>query len=227
MTKWLSVLVIALLIVLASANLLAAEDVQGKAFKAAGPIVIDGDAAEWAEVIKPENALASNKPMVEAYVQWDEAALYFLVKVADTNFIVGTQGSFWNTDCVELFLDGNNTKKSGYDKSCAQFWFCLNNDGTTVYIGQWHRPGDAIDSSIFGGKVPDLEAAVAITKGTGYVMEIKIPAKNLKLDALAAGKQIGFNYTVNDTASGNFYWSAGKNVNTFEKPKTWGTVTLQ
>ena len=204
------------------------------AAKLAGEITLDGYADEWEQNVafKADPMYSGDSfdviPKSVLWMAWDAKNLYVFARVLDNKISVLKPKEFWAVDCLELFIDGMNTKGEGYDINSAQFWLCPasgDDPDNPIYIGQWKRPGDAIEATIYGN-LPGMEGAVVVDD-LGYSMEIKIPASNLAMEGFSHGQVIGFNYTVFDADTGaGTHWSASKAVKTFEHPNTWGDVEL-
>jgi hypothetical protein len=234
-----AVVVILVLALLSVSSLFAQEEVPYKksiAIRATQEINLDGYSDEWEEMmgllVDPmyTGDTFDAFPMSAMWMQWDEENLYVLVRVMDTQASVAQPDQFWAVDSVELFIDGLNVKGEGYDRNSAQFWFCPGGagaDGDELYVGQWHREGDAIDATLYGG-VPGIEGALSFDDN-GYIMEIKISAAALALDfGFLPNQVIGFNYTVFDVDKGmGTFWATSKAVKNYEHPSLWGKIILK
>ncbi len=104
-------------------------------------------------------------------LRWDEEKLYVFIRVVD-DVKCNTAGAVYNNDAVEVYLDGNNSKKSTKDSDDKQLMYQWGKEnGTTAY------------------KFVDLD--------DGYSMEIEIPWSIIKTE-VSAEKQIGFDIDVTD-----------------------------
>ena len=81
--------------------------------RAPSPIQIDGDLTDWqwltaATVKTARTTVGAQAPPAEFHVAWDEARVYFAVKVHDAAFVEPPKAArFWDGDSVELWLDGD------------------------------------------------------------------------------------------------------------------------
>lgn len=231
-----SVFVVAMALIAVLATAAYAEEIPFKtsvAVRLEGEITLDGFSDEWEDIMKwkADPMYTGDSfdvvPKSALWMAWDESNLYFFVRVVDGTISVPKPAEFWAVDTVELFIDGDNHKGEGYSKTDAQYWICPGgggDDGTGVYVGQWHRDGDGIEATLYGA-VPGVEAGLNVDD-LGYTIEVVIPASALGLTGFSAGQKIGFNYTVYDLEFGGTFWATSKAVNTFQYPNLWGTVTL-
>lgn len=221
----------------------------GVAIKAVDEIVLDGFSDEWEAVIKWRAEAMSTVealdvlPQSVLWMQWDEANLYFFVRVMDPVLSAANPLYFWECDVVELFLDGENAKTELYNINTGQFWATPvggGEDGSEPTIGRWGQAGgdplvvagiqhpDLWNLPALTGTVPGMEVAVNVDD-IGYTMEIKIAASAIGLEGLEAGDVIGFNYMVTDiNAVGSTFWATSKadDTKSQEHPSLWGEVTL-
>ncbi len=106
----------------------------------------------------------------EVRTLWDEEALYVLADVTDPHL-----GAYeeWNADCIEIYVDEDNSKASPYDSNDFQY--------RVNYRGEL-----SADTR--------LEARAVLTDH-GYLVEARIPFKNI---TAAQGRTIGFDIQVSD-----------------------------
>jgi hypothetical protein len=188
------------------------------------PVVIDGRADDlWSEsreykignmiYLPPSNDedfSASYKAM------WDEKNLYVLVDVTDDSLTNDSDSEMWYfDDCVEFFIDADNSKSDSYGDNDAQYHFDWDKNNPTM-------------SQFQHGRLDGIEFAM-ITTENGYRTEIKFPWSTLGVEP-SAGKKIGLDVHVNDDDDGGdrdskLTWR-GKEDNAWETPSVFGTAEL-
>jgi hypothetical protein len=146
---------------------------------------------------------------------WDGNNLYLYIVVTDTVKINNAEpGSPWEGDCVELFIDGNNSKGPSYDGQ---------NDLQYVFRYNGKAPFQVSLNRTEGVKYTQFDTSA------GYVMEIKIPWKTLGV-SVVVGNLIGIEIQVgnDNTGSGRQnkigWWSSGDNA--WTDPSTFGTLVF-
>ncbi len=96
-------------------------------------------------------------------IMWDEVSLFFLVEITDDIEMVDSGAEPWSDDCVELFIDLNNSKNSSYLPSeTDEYQIAFSKNVTNTYVVNHHDQMEGMDW------------AWANTQG-GYVFEIEIP----------------------------------------------------
>lgn len=192
--------------------------------QAAQPPAIDGvEEGLWsgARAYKMDNVIYS-APSSDADFSaryktlWDAKNLYVLVDVTDDNLKNDSDPESWyQDDCVEVFIDADNSKSGEYDDNDFQFHF--NWDKTKPTMGETKH-----------GNVANVEFAMVATTG-GYRAEIKFPWTTLGVKP-SAGAKIGLDVHVNDDDDGGdreskLTWR-GKEDNAWQTPKAFGTAEL-
>jgi len=192
--------------------------------KASRPVVVDGRADDlWSEsrqykignviYLPPSNEAdlsASYKAM------WDEKNLYVLIDVTDDSLKNDSDSDMWYLDdCVEVFIDADNSKSESYGDNDAQYHF------------DWDKSSPSMDR-FQNGKMDGIEFAMVTTEN-GYRTEIKFPWSTLGAEP-SAGKKIGLDVHVNDDDDGGdrdskLTWR-GKEDNAWETPSVFGTAEL-
>jgi hypothetical protein len=192
--------------------------------KANRPIVIDGKAeALWSEArqYKLGNVIyapISSDEDCSAYFKalWDAQNLYMLVDVTDDSLKNDSDSELWyQDDCVEVFIDGDNSKSDNYDTDDAQYHF------------DWDRTKPTMNN-FEHGSLNGVQFAMVTTE-KGYRTEIKFPWSTLGTKP-SAGAKIGLDVHVNDDDDGGdrdskLTWH-GKEDNAWESPKAFGTAEL-
>ena len=190
--------------------------------KASGPVVVDGKAeALWSEArqYKIGNVIygppSNDEDFSASYkAVWDERNLYVLVDVTDDS-LKNDSDEFWLDDCVEVFVDADNSKSGSYGDNDYQFHF------------GWASANPSMGESQHS-QTKGVEFAVG-RADAGYRVEIKFPWATLRVEP-SAGKKIGLDVHVNDDDDGGdrdskITWK-GKEDNAWQTPSAFGTAEL-
>jgi len=145
---------------------------------------------------------------------WDEKNLYVLVDVTDDT-LTNDSDEFWLDDCVEVFVDADNSKSDSYGGNDYQFHF------------GWAEANPSMGESQHN-RTTGVEFATVRTD-RGYRMEIKLPWTTLGTKP-SAGAKIGLDVHVNDDDDGGdrdtkLIWR-GKEDNAWQTPSVLGTAEL-
>jgi len=145
-------------------------------------------------------------------VLWDENYLYVLAEVIDD--IKHSRGEpSWQNDCVEVYIDYDNSKSDSYGNDEFQFRF------------EWSMKKVL---TARGGKELKGIKGVQIGSKDGYVMEMAFPWAELGGPA-PAGEYIGIDVHVNDNdgrrTEAKVAWKATRD-NSYESPMFLGTMKL-
>ena len=192
--------------------------------RASGPVVIDGAVEDlWAlaREYKIGNMIympASSESDLSASYKalWDETNLYVLVNVTDDSLKNDSDSDLWyQDDCVEVFIDADNSKSNEYGENDAQYHF------------DWDRTHPTMDR-FQRGRLSGVEFAM-VTTGNGYRTEIKFPWSTLGTKPSASTK-IGLDVHVNDDDDGGdrdtkITWR-GKEDNAWQTPSAFGIGEL-
>ena len=187
-------------------------------------VVIDGTAeALWSEAreYKIGNVIympaTSDTDLSANYrAMWDEKNLYVLVKVTDDSLKNDSDSDLWyQDDCVEVFIDADNSKSVNYGDNDGQYHF------------DWDRTNPAMDR-FQNGRMDGVEFAMVTTEN-GYRTEIKFPWSTLGVKP-SAGMKIGLDVHVNDDDDGGdrdtkLTWR-GREDNAWQTPRAFGTAEL-
>jgi len=153
---------------------------------------------------------------------WNEEALFVLVEVTDESLTndSGGGGSKWNDDSVEVYVDGDNSKRTSPDTNDHQYTFWW---GDEVY----DEP-----SAIHNGEasLEGVEYAVKTT-ANGYTLEVKLPWLSVMGKAPTPGQKIGFDVWINDDDDGGdrdsqVSWFS-TDGNGWQDPSVWGVAILE
>lgn len=190
--------------------------------KARNPIIIDGSFGPFygsspiimdsAAFLKEGSGWSGPKDLsAKIYLMWDSEFLYMYSKVID-NFPLAnskTKGDIWNGDAIEMTVPG------------YQIGFGTG-DGMTnkpsIWIWQKSRPSTG---TIFVTKTMNP---------TGYVLEAKVPWKEIGAVAPKAGSNIAFDIAVDDAdqtweRKQQFVWSGDYLF--YKDPDVWGTLKFE
>ena len=192
--------------------------------KVSRPVAIDGKADDlWSESrqYKIGNVLylppSNDEDFSASYkALWDEKNLYVLVDVTDDSLKNDSDSDLWyQDDCVEVFVDADNSKSDSYGDNDAQYHF------------DWDKNSPSMDQ-FQNGKLDGIEFAMVTTEN-GYHTEIKFPWSTLGVEP-SAGKKIGLDVHVNDDDDGGdrdskLTWR-GKEDNAWQNPSAFGTAEL-
>jgi endo-1,4-beta-xylanase len=183
---------------------------------AKGTPSIDGVAdpiwARAATVTTTVQVAGSGGGTATAKLLWDAGHLYVLATVSDPS-LDETSANAYEQDSVEIFVDPDNSKNTGYNDDDGLYRISFSNHQT-------------ISGNFDGFAIADnLRSATRVVPG-GYVVEASI-----QLDTIqpAAGSLLGFDLQVNDATAG-----ARTAVHTWQDPtglsylntSRWGVVRL-
>ncbi|CAM3663600.1 endo-1,4-beta-xylanase [Marinicrinis lubricantis] len=177
-----------------------------------GTPVIDGEIDEvWsqtAEMTVDRYQMAWQGASGIAKALWDEANLYVLIQVSDTQ-LDKSNANAWEQDSVEVFLDQNNAKTSFYEEDDGQY-----------------RVGFAGDTSFNPPSISEGFESQSKVTGTSYTVEMKIPITAV---TPADGAKLGFDVQINDAKDGVRQSVATWNDMTgmgYTDPSVFGVLTL-
>ncbi len=190
--------------------------------KASKPPVVDAtEDGLWSDArkYKLENVIyspiSSDKDFSAYYkAMWDENNLYVLVDVTDDDLTNDSGSDQWYMDdCIEVFIDADNSKSDSFDENDYQFHF------------DWDKSNPTMDEDEHGKK-DNVEFAMVTTE-KGYRTEIKFPWSTLGTKP-SAGASIGLEVHVNDDDKGDrtkLAWWGTKDT-AYGDPRTFGTARL-
>ena len=190
---------------------------------------LDGQLDDWPAATRlPGWMLGSSQgaPGAVVHLAWGADGLYVGLDVRGSKVQVADPRSFWNGDCLELFLDTADDKRPrAYGPGDHQFWFVPQPDANRVFAGQWKRK-DEIPETRYD--LQDVKGA-AVRTADGYRMEFLLPAAVLQKFKPEAGSRVGLN--LNLTVQGtrfnrDVYWPWMKDAGVQNDPGTWGTLEL-
>ncbi len=201
-------------------------------------ININGNLSDWSElnrlpgvrVFQTIGIERNPVPRPNVYLGWRDEGMYIGVEVYKQIMeSVPATSRWWTRDNVEFWVSTRPVPmdQQVYNANCHQFFFVPNArpvDGELGVVGQWHRPGDAIEKNLVphpsivhqSRNLPDR-----------YVMEMFIPAAAMHGWDPKNFPEIAFNLHVrNFNQSLDYFWSAPKEAATQLRPSTWGKLML-
>ena len=158
---------------------------------------------------------------------WNENGIYFFVHVEDDSIDTSPANS-WETDCIEIFIDGKNEKADSLDDNDVQWrWVALEDTLALCQVaGENLRPAEY-------ELAWTIDTGVVYHSGYGYNLELSIPEAGLeKLGTslgidLSEGGKFGFDLQVTDNdstgADDALRWHA-TGGDDYCNPATWGIV---
>jgi len=175
-----------------------------------------------------ENTVADNAPSSPTDCSgswralWNWEYLYVLVEVTDDTLTNDSGGgnNKWNDDSVEVYVDGDNAKRTSVDENDHQYTFWWDNEVL-------QEP-----SALHNGapSLVGIEYAVATTDD-GYLFEIKLPWMSIMGEPATPGQPIGFDVWINDDDDGDgrdsqvsWYSTDG---NGWQDPSVWAVAALE
>jgi O-glycosyl hydrolase len=151
---------------------------------------------------------------------WDKDNLYLLADITDN---VKKTAADFESDAVELYFDGDNSKGGTYDDNDFQYLFVYR---SSKVVEVKHVPPKG-NTPIPQASIQDVTCATADTD-KGYRIAARIPWKTLNTKP-EEGHFVGFDVHVNDNDSGKrdkkIGWFA-KADNVWEMPSRMGTAKL-
>ncbi len=146
---------------------------------------------------------------------WDDNNFYLFVKVVDEELDASNRGEPWMNDCVELFLDGDNSKGAQYD-------------GVNDVQWRWVYGDDKLEASQRVSSGPGTY--VFKQTDNGYNLEVVIPKNQVEpYMPLVQDQEIGFEISNADRDQGNrndvrHWWT--NDGNTWQNASLFGTAVL-
>ena len=202
-------------------------------------LTIDGDLSDWGPLTNPltlawntDNTPLGDGPKV--FVRWSNDGVYLAYAVADHT---GVQRNNlpWSGDCVEMWLDTDNVRKSRMKDSPTAQQLCF------IPFGMEKDPSQSfceIARGFRGTHNGDFVFDTEHTRGWaaarevpgGYVVEGFVRKAYLSKPVLLPGMWVALNLSVNTGIQGQsgreMQWSASKKIQTYERPDTWGDLLL-
>ena len=199
------------------------------------PINVDGDLSDWGELKHPmpTRFRSDGQPVTDptnVYVRWSPDGLYIGYTTKKVGPIIPDAHL---GDCMEVWIDGQNTRSKQMSESqtsqqlfLAPFGYQGNPAPAIVEVGRGNRGlkmfASYVDRAGALGKV-----AAKMVPG-GYSVEAFLSRKAIAYPNLIPGAYLAFNFSVNRGATDLDceQWSAPKSQVTWDKPDTWGDLLL-
>jgi beta-mannanase len=178
-----------------------------KPFSGSKPIVMDSDV-----FLKEGSGWKGPKDLsAKIYLMWDDEFLYMYAKITDNFPLTNskTKGDIWNGDAIEVTVPDYQIGFGTGDGRANQ---------PSIWIWRNNKPSS--------GKI----LAAKTLKPTGYVLEAKVPWKEIGSIAPKAGGSIGFDIAVDDAdqtwaRKQQFVWSGDYLY--YKDPDVWGTLKFE
>ncbi len=119
-------------------------------------------------------------------VMWDANNIYFLIEVTD-DVLINDSTYQWQDDCVEIYIDADNSKGTSYD-GINDYQYQFRYDDSTVYVGVGPQNTAGIVFSL-----------IEVTGG--YILECSMPWTTLGVSP-AVENMIGVEIQINDDDTG-------------------------
>ena len=157
-----------------------------------------------------KNTIGTGNNTATFGVMWDNTNLYIGGRVLDGNLYSDSPNS-WDDDALEVFIDANNNKATGYDA------------GDNQVIKNWNKSTVFTRTTLTG-----LQHAWAAVTG-GYTIELAVPWSSLGISAPANGTKVGIDVGYNDDDNGGGRESQAVwfgNSNNYINTSAFGTLVL-
>ncbi len=205
------------------------------------PIAVDGDLGDWGPLENPllcrwtasdAHAQVPETQGVPVYVRWSNQGIYFAYAVAQPEGIHPTKDNAYEGDCMEVWIDCQNSRLELMDKSKYTHQFCFDPFGyrgdpscTFIEIGRGQRGLEMFQA--YPDKTGKRGRSAARAIPGGYVVEAFIARETLARPVLVPGEYLAMNFSINrGDSSHELQWSASKAVQSWNRPDTWGDVLL-
>ncbi len=176
------------------------------------PLQIDGNLADWNSDTQPikinrkENIVfgftdwdGEKDVSARIYTAWDKTHFYLAAEVEDTKLSFPCSGfHIYNNDGLEVYFDVDHDGDAeilSYNQDDFQYAVSLSEEKEMVWCYQLGRPSKKSLAII--NTNPTQAETLSGKQFTGYILEMAIPLKELRLKP-DSGKLIGFNVAVND-----------------------------
>ncbi|MFH1570287.1 MAG: hypothetical protein ABIL09_20005 [Gemmatimonadota bacterium] len=195
----------------------------------ADPPIIDGNLRDWEAAYRvPDLAgVEGQEPFAPVYMAWNEAGLYLAVEVRRKTRYRIEPSSYWQGDCLEVWLDTRDVKDSHRaTRFCHHFFFLPGGSGRDGRgpIGRQTTIDKAREQA---PPCPEESIAVGLRRlKQSYQMEIHLPAAGLNGFQPGEFDRLGFNYLLRDCERGVQSWTVGRSPPLVHDPSTWGTAEL-
>ncbi len=190
------------------------------------PPVIDGDLQDWDRRYQVPDLmeLEGREAFADVYAAWSERGLYFAANVRKAAGANVDRRRPLRGDGLQIWLDTRNVRNAHRaSRYCHHFYF-LPATGRAKPRGGQTRIRRARAQS---GMSESSELPVACdASGTGYRLEVHLPAKSLTGFDPEENRLLGFTYLLQDRRQGRQSWTADEPLPVSYDPSLWGTVEL-
>lgn len=193
------------------------------------PPKIDGDLRDWDDTYRIPDLMGVDGllPFAEVYMAWDDAGLYFALKVKDKRHYRIDPRNWSQGDCLEVWIDTRDLKNAhSANRYCHHFYFLPGGTGPDGQqpIGRQTTIDRAREQA---PPCPEEEIELGLRRfKNSYQLEIKLPAIGLNGFQPGEFDRLGFTYLLRDSEHGVQSWSSGPESLVASDPSTWGTVEL-
>ncbi len=211
------------------------------------PLTIDGDLSDWGPLTQPlstpynvRQVEKDGKEGPQVFMRWAPEGLYFAWRIdMDPADIIGCPEQPYSGDCLELFIDVDNSRKGSMQSDKFAQQICLDPFG---FQGDLKKTVGEFGHDMRGIPVHSVQwredgRAAAKRDANGYTAEAFVPRIALAKRKLLPGDFVAFNVSVNrglrdwKTNPEAMYAlqrqsSASKVIDTWKKPDTWGDMQL-
>ncbi len=202
------------------------------------PPRINGNLSDWSEqfrvtpvqTTKTIGIERNTTPPPNVFMGWRDEGLYLAFEVFDQNIdSVAASDRWWTRDNIEFWISTRPvmTDEQVYNTFCHQFFYVPHAnpvDGILGTLGQWHRPGDALQKNLVPHPKVVHQSRVLPDR---YTVEIFLPAEALNGWDPANHNELAFNFHIrNFHKAVDYFWSAPKELTTQLRPNTWGKLVL-
>lgn len=190
------------------------------------PPVLNGDLNDWGAKYRiPDlTALDGREAFADVYAAWNERGLYFAADVKNAAGAKVDERRPLQGDGLQVWVDTRNVRNAHRaSRYCHHFFFLPGAANRKPRGGQV-----AIRRARAHSKLCDpSELKVASdASGTGYSMEVHLPAEVLTGFEPEENRLLGFTYLLQDRKRGRQFWTADEPLPVSYDPSLWGTVEL-
>ncbi|MDE2999282.1 MAG: hypothetical protein OXU79_09430 [Gemmatimonadota bacterium] len=190
------------------------------------PPVIDGDLQDWDRRFRMPDlmALDGREAFADVYAAWSERGLYFAVNVRKAAGANVDRRQPLQGDGMQIWLDTRNVRNAHRaSRYCHHFYFLPATGRAKQGGGQTRiRRARAHSRMCESSELP----VACDASGTGYRMEVHLPAKALTGFDPDENSLLGFTYLLQDRRQGRQWWTADEPLPVSYDPSLWGTIEL-
>lgn len=190
------------------------------------PPVLDGDLNDWgAQYRIPDlTGLDGREAFADIYAAWNELGLYFAADVKKAAAAKVDERHPLQGDGLQVWVDTRDVRNvHRASRYCHHFYFLPGAENRKARGGQV-----AIRRARAHSKLCDPSGLKVFSdaSGTGYRLEVHLPAEILTGFDPEENRLLGFTYLLQDRKQGRQFWTADKPLPVSYDPSLWGTVEL-